>query len=252
MNWILKKSVNLTGIALVSMAFLVSCDVASNTDDDVRKLKITMTAGEESSYSLYKGQTSDWTDTSKVELTEIKLLVDDLELENISDDSLDFEVDDLVVNLPLNGDTLELTDQDIPAGSYDKLDLEIDSDDVDDPDLNDGEHRYSIVVRGMYNGEEFVFRSKREYEKEFKFHPPIQVTDTTSSITLNLALNVERWFKHADPTNPDHQSKIEYNIKKSLRAFCRYGDGKHWYPDDGDHDDDWDDDHDDDHEDEDD
>jgi hypothetical protein len=44
-------------------------------------------------------------------LTEIKFLVEELELESVNDDSSDFEVEDLVVNMPLNGQLIELTTQ---------------------------------------------------------------------------------------------------------------------------------------------
>ncbi|MDR8393588.1 hypothetical protein NC796_20715 [Aliifodinibius sp. S!AR15-10] len=237
-----KTKCTLPVFLLAVAVVMASCDiVGSNGTDGVRQMKVMMSVGGDNSFATNGVQAKGWRDTNQVELSQVKMLINDLELENVSDDSLDFEVDNLVVNLPLNGDTLELTNQQIPAGQYDELDIEVDSDIVDDPDLNDGNDRYSIVVKGTYNGEDFTFRSKREFEEEFRFNPPIEITDSTTTVALNLSIYLDRWFKHADPTNPDDQQKIERNIKRSFNIFSKYDGDKDWRDHHHD-DDDWDDD----------
>lgn len=238
MNTHFKKLLPLLGVVL-TVLLLTNCkdsSTSSSTEAEVRQMKVTLSVGGENSFNLTQANKGAYGDTNEVELTLVKLLIDNLELETVSDDSLDFEINDLVVDLPLDGDTLEIASQQIPAGSYDKLDIEIDSDIVEDSVLNDSTGYYSIVVKGLYNGEEFTFKTNREFEEEFKFSPPIEVTDSTTSLSLNLSIDVDRWFKYADPNDPDDQEKIERNIKRSFNAYCRYGDDKHWQRDDDDDD----------------
>lgn len=216
-------------ILVCSTLFLQSCDVANNDNVSPRQFKVTMTVGDETTSSAGKTQTMGGADSSQVVLSEIKLLVHHMELETTLDDSLDFELNDVIVNLPLDGDTLQISAQQIPAGEYKELDVEVDKADINDPDLNDSTGYYSLAVTGTYNGEPFIFKSKKEFDHEFRFNPPIQVTDSTETITLNLSIAVNRWFSHADPTNPDDQERIEYNIKRSFEAYCRYNGHRQWH-----------------------
>lgn len=216
--------------AVVAVAYLSSCnDVTSNKHQTTtRNMKVTMTVGGDNSFVANETPTTSHYDTNNVELSQVKFLVHHLELGTVSLDSLDFEIDNLIVDLPLNGDTLEISNEQIPAGSYNRLNIEIDKDAIDDSLLNDSTGYYSIAVKGTYNGQEFLFRSKREFRHEFKFNPPIEVTDSTTTLNLNLSINVDSWFKYADPTNPDDQAKIEQNIARSFYADCRYEDDHHW------------------------
>lgn len=228
-----KKALPFSSFLIAGVLILnLNCTTA-DTSSEIREMRITMTSNQ-TSITADKMKSTEW-DTNKVELSEIKLLIEELELESYSDDYLDFEIDDLVVNLPLSGDTLELASQQIPAGEYDALDIEIDADDVSDPDLNDSTGYYSVFVTGTYNGEPFTFRSKKEFERKFRFDPPVTVSDSTDALTLNLSVNIDKWFRHADPTNPEDQWKIERNIEQSFYAHCRYWDRDHGWWDHDDH-----------------
>lgn len=226
-NQLYKKLIWPCGMLLTAMILMVGCNAIGSNDHETKQLKISMSAGE-SAVSHSKTHTTTW-DTNKVELTEVKLLVHEFELKTISQDSLDFEIYDLVIDLPLDGDTLEIANEQIPAGDYNKVDIEIDKADINDPDLSDSTGHHSIVVYGTYNGEEFTFRTNREFKESFKFNPPIEVADTTTSVNLHLSIDIDRWFKHADPTNPEHQHKIEHNIEKSFKAHCWYRGGSPWW-----------------------
>lgn len=228
MNSHLRIFTSFLAISVITFLFIRCDNISGDTENQVRQLSVTMTVGEDNAFDLNSTALAAKHDTNEVELTLIKMLIDNLELETVSDDSLDFEINDLVVDLPLDGDTLELSSQEIPAGSYDKLDIEIDSDIVEDSVLNDSTGYHSIVVQGLYNGEEFTFKTSREFEEEFRFNPPIEVTDSTTTLALNLSIDVDRWFYHANPNNPDDKERIEYNIRKSFNAYCRYGDNKYW------------------------
>jgi len=163
-------------------------------------------------------------------LTEVKLLVEELELESSFDqDSLDFEVDDLIVNLPLNGSNFELTSATVPEGVYDEFEMEIENDDdsnVNDPDFindaGDDDDGYTIVVRGVYNGEEFTYKSEEDFEIEMDLNPPLEVTSNNSP---TIAINIDpfSWFKDSsgndlDPNDPNNRDTIDNNISNAFDA----------------------------------
>lgn len=240
MNTHFKKLLPLLGVVLTALllTYCKETSTGSSNDSQVRQMRVTLSVGSENSFTVDKTIQGGWHDTNKVELKQVKFLIHHLELGTVSLDSLDFEVDNVIVDLPLNGDTLVISTEQIPVGSYNRLNVEIDKDAIEDSLLNDSTGYYSLAVLGTYNGEDFLFRSKREFRHEFKFDPPIEVTDSTTSLNLNLSINVDRWFKYADPTNPDDQTKIERNILKSFYADCRY-DYDHdwrWHGDYDDHD----------------
>jgi len=215
---------------ILAVAYLSSCNgvTSNNKVTQPRQMNITMSVGGNNSYTTNQVPTTSHYDTNNVKLSQVKILIHHLELGTVSLDSLDFELDNLIVNLPLNGDTIQISNQQIPAGSYNRLDIEIDKAAIDDSLLNDSTGYYSIAVKGTYNGEDFLFRSQRQFLHEFKFDPPVEVTDSTQALNLNLSIDVKQWFKYADPTNPDDQQRIERNIARSFYADCRYEHDDHW------------------------
>ena len=161
-------------------------------------------------------------------LTEVKMLVEELELESSFDeDSLDFEVDDLIVNLPLDGSDFELTSATVPEGVYDEFEMEVENDDdsnVNDPDFinesGDDDDGYTIIIKGVYNGEDFTYKSEEDFEIEMDLNPPLEVSNSNSpSIAINI--NPSSWFKDAsgndlDPNDPDNRETIDDNISNSF------------------------------------
>lgn len=141
----------------------------------------------------------------------MKLLVEELELESSADeDSLDFEIDDLIVNLPLDGSDFTLASTDVAAGVFDEFEMEIEHDD-------DG---YTVVIKGIYNGEEFTYQSEEDFEIELDFNPPLEINDDSSpAITINV--DPTGWFKDSSgndlyPNDPANGDRIDDNIENSF------------------------------------
>lgn len=65
----------------------------------------------------------------------MKLFIEEMELESIQNDSLDFEIENFIVNLSIDGSPLELTEQEFPAGIYDEFELEIEKPDDQDVEV---------------------------------------------------------------------------------------------------------------------
>jgi hypothetical protein len=122
----------------------------------------------------------------------------------------------------------------VPAGSYDELEFEIDVLDDDDsreealaaanPDMAG----VSIRVEGTYNGEAFVYTGTVEAEQELDLFPPLEVLEDDPALNLTLTLDVGTWFTDGqgnliDPrtANRDEPNEelVEDNIEASLEIF---------------------------------
>lgn len=213
-------------ILIPALSFAVSCSVADSNSASEKQVAVKMKLNQMSTATA-KQITASPTTQSIDSLTEVKFLVEELELESTMDeDSLDFEIDDFVVNLPLDGSEIELSTADVPAGVYDEFEMEIEHDDdtnVNDPDFineSDEEDGYSIVIKGVYNGEDFMYRSQEDFEIELEFNPPFEINDSSSpSIAINI--NPSGWFKDSsgndlDPTDSANYEQIDENIKNSF------------------------------------
>lgn len=163
-----------------------------------------------------------------VTISEAKFLIRDLELESIGNDSLDFEVSNLVVDLPLDGSPFILSNRSVPNGTYEELDVEVHKPNADDAISDtafiDGSNRYSMVIRGTKDGSDFTLKSDEDFDFELDFIPPLEITDSTASVDIDLMVRVETWFKAGingrtlDPTNPEDIGLIENNIERSFET----------------------------------
>ncbi|MGM0545526.1 MAG: hypothetical protein ACQEST_02290 [Bacteroidota bacterium] len=209
------------------LAGIISCDTSNSNSGEAQQVDVKMKLNNTNN-SASKQLSSSPSLQSVDSLTEVKLIVEELELESTADDdSLDFEVDDFIVNLPVDGTEFTLTSANVPAGVYDEFEMEIEHDDdtnVNDPDFinesGDEDDGYTIVVKGIYNGEEFTYQSEEDFEIEMEFNPPLEINDDSSpSITINI--DPTGWFTDSsgndlDPSDPANWEQIDENIENSF------------------------------------
>lgn len=206
---------------LASLLLIITgCNLANSDNETPKDVAVTMQIQTSATAAKFKAQSVD-------SLTEIKFVVEELELESATEDSMDFEVENLIVNLPLDGSRIQLTSQAIPAGFYDEFELEIEHDEdaqlFDDPDFYDGDTRFSIVIKGSYNGEEFMFRSQEDFEIELELNPALEISENAGSPQVAINIDTSLWFLDAqgnplDPTDPANYITINENIEQSFDA----------------------------------
>lgn len=218
------KLFKLCNLALIGAVVFVGCDVSQSGPDAQSEVQLRMQA---TNATANTAKFSASQETSGVTIEEVKFFIEEMELESVQNDSLDFEVENFIVNLPLDGSPLVKAEIEIPVGLYDEFELEIEKPDdadveVTDPDFRDETGSYSVVVKGLYNGEAFTFRFSEDFEIDVDLSPPLELTESGNSV-LVISIDVNSWFKGADgidldPNDADNTEQINENIELSFEG----------------------------------
>ncbi len=210
---------------LVGTLIMMSCDTTNSGTNENASVQLQMLVN---TGNIMPKQIENSGQLEGIVIEEVKLFIEEMELESIQNDSLDFEIENFIVNLPLDGSPLFLTEQDIPAGIYDEFELEIEKpDDIDvqvnDPDFRDETGSYSVVVKGLFNDEEFRFRSTEDFEIDIDINPPFEIGEGENSVMV-ISVDVSSWFKGSngedlDPKDPMNTEQINNNIETSFEVF---------------------------------
>ena len=167
-----------------------------------------------------------------VTITSARVIIDEIELESIFDDTLDFEFEQPFVQDLMAGSSniYEIGTIQVPFGSYKEMEIEIDDLKAEDgavytqnPELED----LSIRVEGYLNGDTnntFVFTSDLNEEQEREFNPFLILDENSPSTSIVLTIDIDAWFMGGtgtplDPSSPSNKSIIENNIKNSIDVF---------------------------------
>lgn len=170
-------------------------------------------------------------------LKEAKILINDLKI-HLKDDEIETEdegenlkIGPFVINLSLDSKVTPVTIANIPAGNYVKAKFEIHklqgNEMPPDPDFADANGRYSVVVRGLYNGADFTYKSKVTANQKYRLQPPLSVT-SAMGYNLTFYASPAMWFvdDNGNILNPMLESNrviidniIKNNLKNHIRVF---------------------------------
>ena len=169
--------------------------------------------------------------TAKILIKDLKLkgsFIDTTNMEGDNDeDEVEFKAGPFVVSLDLLAITNTVIVNTVPPGTYYGAKFEIhkpnsgevppDSDFAGGPN---GNERYSIVVKGLYNGLPFTYKSRMTAEQVAVFQSPVTVAKN-GFINVTLTVDPSTWFSfeghYLDPTNPDNSIIIDNLIRASFR-----------------------------------
>lgn len=172
--------------------------------------------------------------SNHVDITEAKMLIrevefkSDLEDDGVPEDSLDFSTDSFVVSLNLDGSVNEVAVSEVPEGRYDEIEFDVHKpeDDETPPDSDfkvgdSGDERFSIIIRGTFDGEDFLFRSNENMEQEIELASPLEIDQDTENINVTLTVDISQWFidedgNVLDPNNPENEDAIDESIERSF------------------------------------
>lgn len=215
-------------------------------------LAFTSSCGEDSSTTIVNGNTTDNTSMSvKLDesvmtssypvITEAKALITEIELETEpSGTSHEIHIAPVVIYYNIGGQVVTVTAGNLPVGLFNRIKLKIhkpeDTEAIPDPEFREGtsgNQRYSFIIKGTYNGNNFVYKSRKSASMIINLSTPINTGNGSRNITL--LVNPSLWFLNngivLDPTNSSNDDLIDDNFKNSFKRAFR-DDNKDGLPDD--------------------
>ncbi len=171
-------------------------------------------------------------------VTRARMLIRNIRFKTESEDSVEFKSRPFVADLNLNGAPVTVAVEQVPAGSYDRIEFRIHRLDPDDPEdkpyVNEPQFadfmagdRYNTIIEGQVtdqsNAEQnFIFRSRDNETQRHFIIPSLQVAPDTKQVEVNLVIEMSRWFvdengQFLDPGDPRNEDEISDNIKQSIK-----------------------------------
>lgn len=157
-------------------------------------------------------------------LDTVKILIKDIKLNVASNsDSSNFKVGPFVLFLNLSSSINTISSALIPAGSYDKIKFHVhkleDTEAIPDPEFADANGRYSVIVKGTYLGNYFVYKSDKSAHQILNFPTSVPIVGTSLS-NVTLVVKPFIWFikngVYLDPRDPANSNDIDNNIKDNI------------------------------------
>lgn len=120
---------------------------------------------------------------------------------------------------------------DIPPGTYKQVKFDVhkleDPEIPPDPEFRDGEsvqERHSVIIKGKFNGEFFLYESQRTTYQEIEFTSPLFIEEN-SSVNFTIKVNPYTWFlengNYLNSFDENNRSEIEMNIEHSFKNVFR-------------------------------
>jgi hypothetical protein len=174
-------------------------------------------------------------------ITEAKALITEVELETEpSGLSHHIRIQPFVIYFNTGGAVVTVTSGNLPSGTFNKIKFKIhkpeDTEPIPDPEFREGtsgNQRYSFIIKGTYNGNNFVYKSRKSMNMVINLASPITTGNGSRNITI--LVNPVLWFSHnggvLDPVNPNNADEIDDNIKGSFKRAFK-DDDKNGSPDD--------------------
>lgn len=180
-------------------------------------------------------------DAGEIIITEAKCLIGEVELETEpSSESIHLQINPFAVNLNSLNSAQLVASVNIPEGTYNKIKFQIhkpeDNETPPDPEFKTGEsgnQRFSVIVKGIYNGNSFVYKSRKTANLVFSLSNSLLIQQGSRNLTM--IINPSQWFIDGssilDPRESSNENKIDNNIKNSFRSIIR-DDNRDGQPDD--------------------
>jgi hypothetical protein len=159
-------------------------------------------------------------------ISEAKALISNMKLENGSGNNEQIPVTPFVVNFNLDGSLKEMTSGAMIRDNYINIKFEQHKPDAtetpSDPEFKTGSldnQRFSFIIKGVYNGSAFVYRSLIDANIIISFSAAQNINLANMNITI--LYNMPDWFKNGtaimNPSDPGNASLIDLNIKNSFK-----------------------------------
>jgi hypothetical protein len=217
-------------ISFLLFGLLIGCD-SNSTSPSIGNFSLSIQKSGGPSVGLKSDTLS--IDEVKIMMKNVELFSGSSEGEE-NEDSEEVELGPFVINLNLNGSVNTIALVNVPEGTYKGVKFEIHRLNRDEAPLDSefidstcGEKGYSVIVKGTYFGNSFVYKSRKSFNQHVLFPNPIAVTNN-GLINVTLTVDPYIWFiqngTYIDPTNPNNYWLINELIRSSFRNCFREDD----------------------------
>jgi hypothetical protein len=173
-------------------------------------------------------------DTVKIMMKNVELFSESSGEGEEHEDSEEVELGPFVIDLNLNGSVNTIALTNVPEGTYNGVKFEIHrlnrneaSLDSEFIDSTCGERGYSLIVKGSYFGNPFVYKSRKSFNQHVFFTNPITVTNN-GLINVTLTVDPYSWFikngTYLDPSDQNNYWLINNLIRSSFQNYFRNDD----------------------------
>lgn len=171
---------------------------------------------------------------SILQIFEAKVMINDLKINPDGDEREEsaqhLKIGPFVISLNLDSNITLVTNVSIPPGNYRKIKFEIHrlqpNDIIPDSDFVDVNGRYSVVVKGAFNGVAFTYKSTVTANQQIYLQKKLAVLAISAGPNITFFASPMTWFYDSngtllDPTIAGNRSIIEDNIKDNLKNHIR-------------------------------
>lgn len=160
-------------------------------------------------------------------LSEVKFLLRKvvLKAEN-SEEIAAIDMGPVVVKLDVFARVSEFTYAAVIPGAYDEIHFQLHkpspNEIISDPEFTESINtRYSVIVRGIYNGVSFIYKTDITVSKEIGFENHSLTVPENGSVHITIRIDPYLWFMNSgtflDPAGADNKRVIDDNIRDSFR-----------------------------------
>lgn len=162
-----------------------------------------------------------------LQVREGKMLFSDIMLKSsIASTTVPLTVNPVVGVMNLDNRENTVLVGEVPQGTYNMLSLSLKNASTSfrdlDPDFIDPltKEHYTVVIRGSFGNNDFIYKSKVNFIKELQFTNAISLA-AGQPVKITLIVTPDVWFTWdngtvIDPNVPDNWKKIDENIQNSI------------------------------------
>lgn len=228
------------GTIIAALLFIILMVFAAGCSED-NATNVNNTGGTDGNTSVSAMVDNSAVNPNEPVITEAKALITEVELETEpSGNSQHIRIEPIVIYFNTGGAVITVTSSNLPSGTWNKIKFKIhkpeDTEPIPDPEFREGTSgnlRYSFIVKGIYNGNSFVYKSRKSVNMVINL--PVPIVTGNGSRNITVVVNPSLWFKSGmvviDPSNPGNENIIDENLKNSFKKAFR-DDDKNGQPDD--------------------
>ena len=165
---------------------------------------------------------------ASIQITEAKALISEFEIEATDSVSQEMKLTPFVINFDLTSNLREVLSVYIPTKTYRKVKFQIhkpeDAETPPDPEFKDANGRYSFIIKGTYNGNAFVFKSKKSVNLVINMNGNVYIG--SGKVNISMLINKLMWFKNSggneiDPRESGNENTIDDNLRTSFKSVFK-------------------------------